>query len=460
MKRLGQQFASLVLQPVPERDPGFRRDLDRGSELSLRIVGLLEMVVPLVMMAAGVPLLPVPADVRHATAANVAFVALGALTSTVAATPAGRRWPRLFTLLSIWASVAIMLCGALWIGAPMEWMPHHLRGYIVLVLFGAAAGVPIRPVQGLGLGLAIYALLVAARLGWPQRFFTVGLTLRPGEQFFLLILSLLCMLMAASVYRQRYVGYRNHQRALRASEELRHAENKLLISENAAMMGRVAAALSHELNSPIGALVSSVDILGQVARKMAGAKEADKARLLDIMAEAVISGQKSGERLRGIVGRMQRFTNLDRAEVQSADLNELLRDVIAMASADRTGDIPIHTDLGEVPRLSCRPQQISALFSNLIHNALDAVGVDGEVRVVTAVVKSAVEVRVQDNGRGLDEEQLRTLFDPAAFRDAQGRVKAGNWSLFSCRQIAEEHGGTIEVSSRPGETVFVVRFPL
>lgn len=118
MKRLGQQFASLVLQPVPERDPNFRRDLDRGSELSLRIVGLLEMVVPLVMMAAGVPLLPVPADVRHATAANVAFVALGALTSTVAATPAGRRWPRLFTLLSIWASVAIMLCGALWIGAP------------------------------------------------------------------------------------------------------------------------------------------------------------------------------------------------------------------------------------------------------------------------------------------------------------------------------------------------------
>lgn len=454
-----QQFVALVLQPEPERDPGFLRDIDRGSQLSLRLVGLLEIVVPLVMLAAGVPLLPVPANVHHATEANIAFVVLGAVTSAAAATPVGRRWPRLFTLSSIWASVAIMLGGALWIGVPMEWMTHHLRGYIVLVLFGAAAGVPLRPLHGLSLGLAIYALLVTASLAFPQRFATVGLTLRTGEQLFLLILSLLCMLMVASVYRQRYAGYRNHQQALHASENLRHAENKLLISENAAMMGRVAAALSHELNSPIGALASSVDILGHVARKMANAGEADKQRLLEVMADAVLSGQQSAERLRGIVGRMQRFTNLDRAEVQSADLNELLRDVIAMATSDRPGTERIVTDWSDLPRFSCRPQQISALFSNLLNNALDAVKAEGEVRVATVESGGMIEVRVQDNGKGMDAEQLRTLFDPAAFRDAQGRVKAGNWSLFSCRQIVEEHGGTIDVTSQPGETTFRVRFP-
>ena len=454
-----RQFANLVLQPEPERDPGFLGDLERGSQLSLRLVGLLEMVVPLAMLGAGVPLLPVPVEVRHATAANFAFVVLGALTAAIAATPLGRRWPRLFTLLSIWASVAFMLGGALWIGVPMEWIAHHLRGYIVLVLFGAAAGVPLRPVHGLLLGLAIYGLLVTARLAWPERFLTVGLTLRAGEQVFLLILALLCMLMAASVYRQRYAGYRNHQEALRASENLRQAENKLLISENAAMMGRVAAALSHELNSPIGALASSVDILGNVARKMAGAAEADKPRLLAVMTDAVTSGQQSAERLRGIVGRMQRFTNLDRAEVQSADLNELLRDVIAMATADRAGSARIVADWSDLPRFSCRPQQISALFSNLLNNALDAVEAGGEVRVATGAADGVIEVLVRDNGKGMDEEQIRTLFDPAAFRDAHGRVKAGNWSLFSCRQIVEEHGGTIAVVSQPGATTFRVRFP-
>jgi signal transduction histidine kinase len=146
---------------------------------------------------------------------------------------------------------------------------------------------------------------------------------------------------------------------------------------------------------------------------------------------------------------MQRFTNLDRAEVQSADLNEILKDVIALIASENA-QAPVEADYGGIPRFMCRPQQMSAVFSNLIANAIDAVRDGGAVRVTTGAARGRIEISVEDNGRGIPPDDLATLFDPAAFRVSQGRVSASNWSLFSCRQIVQEHGGDIEVSSENG----------
>jgi signal transduction histidine kinase len=458
-----------LLQMDAEHDSGFRLDIHRGSLLSLRLVGMLEVVLPSLMLLAGLPLIPLPKESANAALPNLLFAALGVGTALSASTPAGKSQPRLFTLASIWASVVAMLGSAMYMGIEMEWIQHHLRGYIVLVLFGAAAAVPIRPLEALGLGLAIHATLLAAQAFMPMRFAAAGLSLPAGEQLFLLVLVLLCTLVAASVYRQRYSGYRNHQQALQTSEKLRETESKLLISQNAAMMGRVAAALSHELNSPIGALASSVDILEQVARRMAEAPPESRTRLEAVLDEAAASGRDSARRLKGIVGRMQRFTNLDRAEIQSADLNDLLRDVVAIAEAGRPQRWPVIMDLHAMARFQCRPQQISAVFANLLNNAMDAVGESGRVRVVSGEVNSPagsepdgrmLEIRIEDSGKGIAAAQLSSLFDPAAFRTANGRVTAGNWSLFSCRQIIEEHGGEITVaSSESAGTTVCVRLP-
>lgn len=453
-----KQATDWLLQRQAEQDEGFRRDLHRGSVLSLRAVGALELAVPALMLAAGLSLLPIPSGVWQASAPNLYFMGLGAGTLALSTTPLGRRWARGWTLLSIWSSVVIMLWSALRLGLHMESIPHHLRGYIVLVLFGVAAAVPVTPAQALALGIAICGLLFGSQRLAPESFAAAGLELPVGEQAFVLLLTLLCAVLAGSVYRQRYVGYCNHQDALHSSEKLRQAENQLLVSENAAMMGRVAAALSHELNSPIGALASSVDILANVAKKMAAG--GDPQRLQSVLEEAVCSGHESAKRLRAIVSRMQRFTNLDRAEVQSADLNEILRDVIAMAVADRPDVAKIAFQEGDVPRFPCRPQQMSAVFSNLLHNALDAVGPDGEVQLRTHAGAGQIEVLVADNGKGIPEEQLRTLFDPAAFHSTHGRMAAGNWSLFSCRQIIAEHRGDISVTSSPQGTTVRVTLPV
>jgi signal transduction histidine kinase len=146
---------------------------------------------------------------------------------------------------------------------------------------------------------------------------------------------------------------------------------------------------------------------------------------------------------------MQRFTNLDKAEVQAANINDLIGDVAVLLEPTYKGKAQVDLDLSPVPQIICRPQQLSAVFSNLLGNAVEAVNGDGRVVVSTRQTDGAVEVAFEDNGRGLEPAQINEIFDPG-FKVTHGRVTTGNWSMFSSRQIIREHGGEIGISSSPG----------
>ena len=112
---------------------------------------------------------------------------------------------------------------------------------------------------------------------------------------------------------------------MQSFEDLRAAQARLLLSETAASQGRLAAVLSHELNSPIGTLRSAVESLVLLYKKK---RESDEARLAGIFEGLAHTALESCHRLKELLARMQRFTNLDRAEEQAVDLNELLRDTV------------------------------------------------------------------------------------------------------------------------------------
>ena len=117
---------------------------------------------------------------------------------------------------------------------------------------------------------------------------------------------------------------------------------------------------------------------------------------------------------------MQRYSNLDMAEIQTANINELINDVAALLEPYE-GKVKVEMDLHAVPPLVCRPQQLSAVFSNLMGNAIDATNGDGRVVVSSREKDSAVEVAFADNGRGLNPQELETIFDPG-FKVSHGRV--------------------------------------
>jgi signal transduction histidine kinase len=450
----------MTLHRDAENDPGFRDSIAAAGLLSLRTVGALEFVVPALMLLAGLSVIPVPVDTAHAWVPNALLALLGLLTFSAGWTNVGRTWPRALTSISIGISVMIIVWSAIALSEHIVWVEHHIIGYITLVMFGAAAAVPLKPLQTLALGLGLSVLYLGSTVyaGWFLGWQPSGPGMR--QRLFVFFVTGLCTVLTIYVYRQRWRSYLAHQQALKASEDLHEAQAKLLISENAAVLGRVAAALSHELNSPIGALASAVDTLGGIAERLASGGPSDQERLRVLASEVRCSGRESAKRLHEIVSRMQRFSNLDRAEIQSANLNLLLSDVISIARSQSGAQTTVTAEFGDLPAFVCRPQQLSAVFTNLLSNAISAAGESGTVVVTTRNSDARIEVSFRDTGQGIPAERLTSLFDPGAFRESGGRIKAGNWSLFSCREIVREHGGDVYVESSNQGTVVRVILPV
>jgi signal transduction histidine kinase len=263
------------------------------------------------------------------------------------------------------------------------------------------------------------------------------------------VLTMLSTVLTAVVYHQRLSRHEAHLRTLQAAEDLRQAQARVLLSENAASLGRLAATISHELNSPIGALLSGVDTLLLLGARQATSSAGDQQRMVLLQADVRRTIKESAGRLREIISRMQRFTNLDRAEVQMANLNELLGDVVLLTTPQLKNSTKLELDLQPVPEIVCRPQQLSAVFGNLVNNAIAAVNGDGRITIASRALSDRIEVEIRDNGSGVDAAEIATIFDPG-FKVKEGRVLTGNWSLFSSRQIVREHGGDIRIASGKG----------
>lgn len=156
-----------------------------------------------------------------------------------------------------------------------------------------------------------------------------------------------------------------------------------------------------------------------------------------------------------VLGRSQRVTHLDRDEALPADLNSLLRDVVDMLESGALAGAKLQCDFRPLPEMTVRPQQMSAVFLNLNQHAIEGSKESGSAVVVaTRDLQSAVQIIVEDHGRGMSSEELSGIFDPA-FKVKERRVATANWGLFSSRQIVREHGGDIEIQSSPGQGTVV-----
>jgi signal transduction histidine kinase len=187
-----------------------------------------------------------------------------------------------------------------------------------------------------------------------------------------------------------------------------------------------------------------------LAAKQATAPPEAQPRLVAMQSELRHAVNNCMERLKSVIARLQRFIDLHHTERQEANLNDMLGDVALLLKPSLQNNVQLEFDLQPLPPLCCRPQQISSVLSSLLSNAINALDADGRITVSTRKMKSLVRVRIEDNGRGMDDVELETIFDPG-FKVTAGRVSTGNWSLFSSRQIVFEHGGEIQISSMPGK---------
>jgi PAS domain S-box-containing protein len=249
-----------------------------------------------------------------------------------------------------------------------------------------------------------------------------------------------------------------------AEEELHRAQDRLLQSEKLAGLGRLVAGLAHELNSPLGALMSSTDLTVRSAAILrdGGCLEADArmTRALAALERSAAGTTAAAARLKSLLGGLERFTALDRADLQEADVHELLDATVTVMGEAAWQGVTLCREYGTLPRVLCYPGPLNQLFLSLLRNAVEAVDGDGTVTVrTTAPDDETVRIAVADTGRGIPAHELPGLFEPR-FRDGAGRVHLG-WGLVTAARIAAEHGGRITVASEPGEgSTFSVTLPV
>lgn len=431
-----------------ERDEGFRQELLQQSHVGLQAVAAVTIAAAL-FLAIGRWIF----FAQHAgTLVSVAvdgMVALVGVLILIASRSAGfYPYSRVVAIVVTQLMTVALICASLYLevfdGAAAAFIPGQMTlGTLIL-----AVALPLLPWQAFVHGLVITGSYIGA-VYIASRTFLPGATVQTEYLLFMATLTVLVTGLSTIMYAQRRKAYLAYLQTLHAAEELRTVQQRLALSESASSMARLAAAISHELNTPIGAMKSAVDTLLLLAARQATAPPEQQARLIKLQADLRKSIQESATRLQQIGARVARFTNLDQAELQSVCVNTLLTDVAELLRPRlRTGN-ELKLDLAPLSEIAANPQRLSSVFYDLINNSVNALNGKGRVEVRTRQKQEGIEVSISDNGRGIEKDRLHNIFEPG-FHETAGRMASGNWSMFNARQIVREQGGEIGIDSQLG----------
>jgi len=246
--------------------------------------------------------------------------------------------------------------------------------------------------------------------------------------------------------------------------ELAGMQTELVQSEKMALLGRLVAGLSHEMNTPIGVVNSNASLAARAVAIMRaeGVGEETNERVRRAMGSLISAHEASaaaGARLEELLHSLKGYARLDEAELQRADMSRCVKDALSLFETQLPERIRLESELESIPEITCRPGQLNQVFMTILVNARDAIDADGEIHVSCGHASGEATIVIKDNGRGIADDKISKLFDiDFSRKDSQVRLRMG---LSHAKSIVEKHRGKIEVSSQAGRgTCFTIRVPL
>ena len=253
------------------------------------------------------------------------------------------------------------------------------------------------------------------------------------------------------------------------------AQRQLYQAEKMASVGQLAAGVAHEINNPIGFLRSNLNTAADYLRRFrqlaplieqAGApalsdywRHSELDFVIEDFAALIDESAGGAERVAVIVAALKDFSSIDAIDAAPVDLNDNLRTVANVARPQLPERANIVLDLSPLPRFVCHAGRLNQVFLSLVQNAAQAVGHDGEIRIVSTAGADHIRITVGDNGAGIPAEALPRIFDP--FFTTRDVGKGTGLGLTVARDIVISHGGRIEVESAAGQgTRVLVILPL
>ncbi|MGB4782601.1 ATP-binding protein [Candidatus Methylomirabilis sp.] len=244
-------------------------------------------------------------------------------------------------------------------------------------------------------------------------------------------------------------------------EELRRTQTTLIETERLRAMGQLAAGVAHDFNNALSTLLGQAQLMRLGLQQDTFSKD----QLLEHLKQqerAALDAAETVRRIREATRQrgMEPFTTVA--------MNETVMDVVEITRSRWKNEpqargvmITLFTDLDAVPPVSGREAELREALTNLLFNAVDALPHGGTITITTRATRGAkgemVELTVSDTGIGMPEAVRARLFEP--FFTTKG-AKGTGLGLSMVHGIVKRHGGTIDVTSTPGEgTAVTVRLP-
>lgn len=254
--------------------------------------------------------------------------------------------------------------------------------------------------------------------------------------------------------------------------KVEEAQRLLIHTEKMAAIGQLAAGISHEINNPVGFILSNFGALEDAVERLLGLlevhehyqpssgqgvaalnqarTEAEYQYLPDDLRDILRESRDGLERIKRIVQNLKDFSHVDESDWQEADLNQCVVLALNLLKEHFSARVVLEHHLSPLAPVHCVPAQINQVLLILINNALQALPeAGGHITLRTGSQRDQAWIEVQDTGRGMGAEVRHRIFEPFFTTRPVGQGTGLGLSL-AWDIVVQRHGGSFDVSSDPG----------
>jgi PAS domain S-box-containing protein len=237
----------------------------------------------------------------------------------------------------------------------------------------------------------------------------------------------------------------------RVETQLQHQREVLYQNEKLTALGTMAAGIAHEMNNPLGIITTRIEVM---------LLDAEQQGLPPEVVEDLHVLHRASQRVARIAGSLRSFARHTPGDRVPLDLNTIVEESLQLMQKPLAADnVRVVASLDRtLPPILGDATTLHQVLMNLLTNAREAMPEGGEVRLETAPAERPGWIRllVADTGSGIPVEEVSKIFDPFFTTKRTGT----GLGLSVTYGIIQEHGGTVDVQSRPGEgTTFILSFP-